>query len=181
MSATAAGRVTLRPFEHDDDTALRPWLGEAIAAVSGMRSTGATTPTDLDDFQGWMRARWPDAICMALISTRGVTGFLVWRPITASWPGRAAGATAIVALAVRRDARNLGYGAEAVELFEDVVKGDALLAPIPRSNGLAVYFWLRAGYRPVTAAEQADLVRDPEHLWMVRAASSDRSDGSPGC
>ncbi|MER3420890.1 MAG: hypothetical protein C4290_10355, partial [Chloroflexota bacterium] len=54
----------------------------------------------------------------------------------------------IEVLAVRADRRNLGYGLEMVMAVEAGWSGRVALAQVPRENGLAVYFWLRTGYRP---------------------------------
>ena len=181
MSGDEISRVRLRPFESGDDCVLRTWLAEAVAAVDGARKAGSDTPTDLDGLRRWMQARWRDAECAAIITARGLAGFLIWQAARQAQAGPTAHSAVIAALAVRQDTRNLGYGAEAVEALEESVGGGQILAAIPRTNGLAVYFWLRAGYRPVALTEQADLARDPAHLWMVRAVSSGRSGASPGC
>ena len=181
MSADAVSRVSLRPFADGDDPLLRPWLAEAVAAVDRARGVGADAPTNLDGLRRWIHARWRDAECAAIVTARGLTGFLIWQAARPPQTGATVHAAVIAALAVRHDARNLGYGAEAVEAVEESVRARQVLAAIPRTNGLAVYFWLRAGYRPVALVEQPDLARDPEHLWMLRAVCSDRSAASPGC
>jgi GNAT superfamily N-acetyltransferase len=76
----------------------------------------------------------------------------------------------ILALAVRRPLRNLGYGAEAVEELEQQEPAGAYLAAVPRTNGLAIYFWLRVGYRPLRVEEDRERARDPATLWMHRAS-----------
>ena len=49
--------------------------------------------------------------------------------------------------------RNLGLGGEAVLALERAHAGiRKARADLPAGNGLAVYFWLRAGYRPVFGA-----------------------------
>jgi hypothetical protein len=90
----------------------------------------------------------------------------------------------IDALAVRRDLRNLGHGVEAVARLEEQHAKTTVYAPIPRTNGLALYFWLRAGYRPVRLDENQKMATDAEHLWMVRRPSAGRSGARasrPGC
>ena len=49
-------------------------------------------------------------------------------------------------------------------------------APVPDNRGLAVYFWLRLGYRPLTAAESpgplVGLNPEPKAgIWMLRAGA----------
>jgi hypothetical protein len=73
-------------------------------------------------------------------------------------------------LTIRRDRRNLGYGAEAVERLEASHPDQRFAAAIPRYNGLAIYFWLRVGYRPVRRDEDRERCHDQEYLWMRRSA-----------
>jgi len=49
--------------------------------------------------------------------------------------------------------RGWGYGSEAVRLFEARQKATRFLAEIDPLNGLALYFWLRLGYRPARSEE----------------------------
>jgi GNAT superfamily N-acetyltransferase len=75
------------------------------------------------------------------------------------------------ALTVRADGRNLGYGQEMVIALEAAYgQGCAVAAAaVPRTNGLAVYFWLRAGYRPVHGRAFRHLTMlTPGPLWMLR-------------
>jgi hypothetical protein len=46
-------------------------------------------------------------------------------------------------------------------------------AGIPEGRGLAVYFWLRLGYRPISSAEAPDAplglgAESRPGIWMVR-------------
>jgi GNAT superfamily N-acetyltransferase len=53
--------------------------------------------------------------------------------------------------------RGWGHGSEAVRLLETEAAGSgAALArvDVPSGNGLALYFWLRLGYRPVVASDR---------------------------
>jgi len=164
VSAVARPRVALRPIERADDAAMRSWLASAYAAVDGERP--ANLPElGLRDFGAAISRRWPEAHCFAVMSEGDPIGFLIAR----SGAGAEQPETAILALAIRADRRNLGYGGEAVMVLEEARPGDRFAAAIPRANGLAVYFWLRTGYRPVTVDEDALRAGDPDHLWMVRA------------
>ncbi len=51
-------------------------------------------------------------------------------------------------LAVAAEHRDRGYGAEAVFTIETLSGAAESYALVPLANGLAVYFWLRIGYRP---------------------------------
>jgi hypothetical protein len=49
--------------------------------------------------------------------------------------------------------RGWGYGSEAVRIFEARSKRARLLAEVDPGFGLALYFWLRLGYRPALRDE----------------------------
>lgn len=170
-------RVALRPLRPEDAPAVEPWLAEAVAAIDGVRPTAAT-PASLSAFREVAAGRWPGAAIDVIIADRhGVNGLLVWRIRSAS--SRAGPAVEIDALAIRAGLRNLGYGAEAVLCLEAVHPSATMLAAVPRLNGLAIYFWLRMGYRPVRLDEEATLARDGERLWMVRGFNPSGTVGSP--
>lgn len=160
----AAGRVTLRPLETDASPD-RPWLAEALAAVGGrdgrVMRTGEIRPAAL-----LLDLSWPTNSIDIIYSDSEDVGFLGWRRDEAEASGR--GGLVITALAVRADRRNLGYGAEAVAALEEHVGAAWAYAAVPRANGLAVYFWLHAGYRPVRVDEAPARALDPACLWMVR-------------
>jgi predicted N-acetyltransferase YhbS len=170
-------RVSLRLLQPDDAAAIEPWLAEAVAAVDGVRP-GPGTPATLAAFGATVSARWPGAAIEVVITEEhGPIGLIVHRVAKPDGPGKAT--LLIGALAVRAGLRNLGYGAEAVVRLEEMYPGATVCAAIPRFNGLAIYFWLRVGYRPVRLDEDAELARDPERLWMVRGVSPSASGGSP--
>jgi GNAT superfamily N-acetyltransferase len=73
--------------------------------------------------------------------------------------------------------RYAGLGAELVVAVETLLRDRwgvvESLAPVPAGRGLAVYFWLRLGYRPLTISEApgsvAGLTGAPyEGIWMSR-------------
>jgi ribosomal protein S18 acetylase RimI-like enzyme len=138
------------------------WLAEAAAAVEG-RGAAATVRT-LDELRrAWDQAYPPGE---TLVATRD-DGVPVALARVRATPGR----LVIDALTVRADARNRGHGQAIVFLLERAraAPGSLAAAGVPRTNGLAVYFWLRAGYRPLyprPADAPSDL--DPSRLWMVR-------------
>src|SRR5262249_11763114 len=139
VSSGSALRVTLRPLTAEDADAVAPWLAEAVAAVDGAR-LGADTAATLDGFCDWTAHRWPNSHRDAIRLKSEPAGFLVWRPCALTGPKD----LQIDALAVRRDLRNLGHGVEAVARLEEQHAKTTVYAPIPRTNGLALYFWLRA-------------------------------------
>ncbi len=71
-------------------------------------------------------------------------------------PGWATVALLAIAVQEQRDA-----AAWAVAMLEAYVQGEArhVRAAVPVEVGLALYFWLRLGYRPVVSSER---------LWMIR-------------
>jgi GNAT superfamily N-acetyltransferase len=165
-------RVRLTPPDEIDSLQL-PWLGEAYAALDGRSGVGTPLASSAD-LVAAAAARWP-AASLALVTLRDgePVGFaLVERRGVA--PERAlsrtrAGSAIIHALAIRRADRNLGHGVEAVTLVEAAEGVARLYAPVPRSNGLALYFWLRAGFRPVRDDDDRERSRDPLNLWMLRS------------
>jgi hypothetical protein len=73
--------------------------------------------------------------------------------------------------------RYRGLGGEAALALERHLRKrfdiEKVYAPIPDWRGLAVYFWLRQGYRPVTFAEApwplTGLLIEPRPgIWMLR-------------
>jgi GNAT superfamily N-acetyltransferase len=49
--------------------------------------------------------------------------------------------------------RGWGYGSEAVRLLEAEAEAARFRADVDAGNGLALYFWLRLGYRPASVGE----------------------------
>jgi GNAT superfamily N-acetyltransferase len=158
-------RVSLRPLAPEEDTNAADWLAEAWAAVDA-RTPDADAPVTVAALRAALDACWPGRQLAAVeIGGLGVSGFIVWCE-------EASGAGPIIAiraLAVRRNQRNLGYGVETVDRLEHDLSGPRLAAAVPRRNGLAVYFWLRAGFRPFRSDEDAERTRDADHLWMIRS------------
>jgi GNAT superfamily N-acetyltransferase len=83
----------------------------------------------------------------------------------------------LVAVAPQR--RFSGLGGEAVLAVEREARTrwgvQRCFAPVPDGRGLAVYFWLRLGYRPLTTQQApwplAGLSDEPRRgLWMLREA-----------
>ena len=150
------------------------WLPEAFAAIDGVRSR-AEHPSTWLDLGAATSARWPGCnVASVHLSDERPCGFVV-----VEVDGADHDAARIRALAIRRALRNLGYGGEVVEQLEAAVPRRRWYAVVPRGNGLAVYFWLRIGYRPVRLDEDEALCRDPAQLWMMREHQPP-SDATPG-
>jgi GNAT superfamily N-acetyltransferase len=169
-AADAVRRLTLRPGDAWIGDEHVPWLAEAWCAIDGLRPAGdaPTTPAGLRDA---VMQRWPAArIDVIDVEMRGIGGFVVWETAPDE-----PDATIIRGLATRRPWRNVGYGGEAVEQLEASRPGSRFIAAVPRWNGLALYFWLRVGFRPVRDGEDRQRARDPDHLWMLRARPAEVS------
>jgi hypothetical protein len=90
-------------------------------------------------------------------------------------------------LAMDPGRRFRGLGGEAgIALDLQLRKGagfDRVYAPVPEGRGLAVYFWLRLGFRPLSFAESPNaplgLTGDSKPgIWMVRDGSAPEGPGS---
>jgi len=67
----------------------------------------------------------------------------------------------ITAVVVRPDKRGLGLGSEGVRLLEEYCASRGIVtfyAQVPLDGGLAFYFWLRLGYRPLGVVEGSMLM-----------------------
>ncbi|HEY8491760.1 MAG TPA: hypothetical protein VIO14_12295 [Dehalococcoidia bacterium] len=163
-SLTAAGpRVRLRPLAEGDRPLVEPWLAEAAAAVRGR---GA--PREPCGFQELVRALAADgwSALFALDLGDGEPSGLLGCQLApdGDW-------CTFTFAALRAGRRVTGYGGEAVLALERRLREAGLAARfragVPHGNGLAVYFWLRIGYRPLLrSAWEAGFA--PGRTWMVR-------------
>jgi hypothetical protein len=87
------------------------------------------------------------------------------------------GSASVAFIAIEPARRFRGLGGEAALALEGHLRSrlgiEAVYAPVPDGRGLAVYFWLRLGYRPLLPAEApgAPLGLQGERMrgiWMVR-------------
>lgn len=144
-----------------------PWLAEAVGAVGGGRLAQGAGAGSTPDRGSTIRDHWPSSEIDIISKAGEAIGFVAWRCGEEAQAGSGC-ALVIEAVSVRADRRNLGYGAEAVEALEARARARRSYAAVPRPNGLAVYFWLHTGYRPVRLDESAARACDPDLLWMVR-------------
>ncbi len=74
-------------------------------------------------------------------------------------------------LAVSPERRRLGIGGRAALALERRLRGKAtcVYTMVPAPIGLALYFWLRLGYQPLTESEwPATLEGSAPSIWMKR-------------
>ena len=159
---TRDARVALRPPTEEDIAAVEPWHDEAVAASVGMPASDAPRLAGrgpgLD--RGWAgalpygiqkrmeaAAADPDAGLQAIVrqSDGTVIGLLDYRVNSA-----AAAWLSVGFIAVAAGQRGWGYGSEAVWLLEAEAQAERFRADVEAGNGLALYFWLRLGYRPTS-------------------------------
>lgn len=76
--------------------------------------------------------------------------------------------------------RGLGLGSEAARLLEGWSRGQGTLrceVLVPKNLGLALYFWLRLGYRPAHATDQEWRTgRDGDIISMIRETSGSQEE-----
>ena len=74
-------------------------------------------------------------------------------------------------LAVRPERRRLGIGGHTALALEERLAPSAerLYVLVPARIGLALYFWLRLGYRPLTQRDWPAPPEEPPAVWMVRS------------
>lgn len=152
-------RVHIRLPTLADQAAIQPWLPEAVAAVRGRDAAPDPTLTLPEAMARWDAELPSGDVWLAHLAGGELIG--VARVRTGP-------ALVVDALAVRRDARNLGYGQEFVFALEQRTGAATGFAGVPRANGLAVYFWLRAGYHPSYPARGDEPPASDSRLWMRR-------------
>jgi GNAT superfamily N-acetyltransferase len=143
--------VTLRPLRKGDVASIFAWLPDAARAAGCDR---LTEPAALMD---------ATKVLVAVESEpSGVVQFETGAPH--------ADAALVRALIVAPDRRRLGIGGRAAVALERRLARTAkrVFVPVPSDFGLALYFWLRLGYRPLTQAEWPAAPGRSPSTWMVR-------------
>ena len=169
-----APRQLLQPGEilQTQRLLLRSATPEDVAAMSAWLSTSALTPDwQIEDLE----ATLPNANTVLVSDKAGEALGLVL--LLSDRPESGDVSVPLVAVAPQR--RFSGLGGEAVLAVEREVRArwgvQRCFAPVPDGRGLAVYFWLRLGYRPLTTQQApwppAGLADEPRRgMWMVREA-----------
>lgn len=87
----------------------------------------------------------------------------------------AAGWLTVRFIALAKQHRGWGYGSEAVRLLEEMSAAERFRADVDAGNGLALYFWLRLGYRPAVREEMFWRSEgDGDIIPMIRVVDADR-------
>ena len=169
-----APRALLQPGEtlETQRLLLRTATPEDVASMSEWLSPSALSPDwQLEDLQ----ATLPSSTAVLVSDKAGeALGLIVLLP---DRPEPDDVSLPLVAVAPQH--RFSGLGGEAVLAVEREVRArwgvHRCFAPVPDGRGLAVYFWLRLGYRPLTTAQApwplAGLSDEPRRgMWMLREA-----------
>jgi len=147
ISASAEPTSVLRPLREADVAAAARWYDEATVLAGSLFPLG-----DLLDSTNRRRT-------LALVEGKdqGPAGLLV---VALGDPED--GWATVTLLIVSQEERELA--ARAVALLEVTVRlaGKHIRAAVPADVGLALYFWLRLGYRPVVADGRLWMIRDLE-------------------
>jgi RimJ/RimL family protein N-acetyltransferase len=140
-----AGRVTLRPVKRVDFAQIEAWYADASAAVRGGE-------IDTSDTIERRSEEAKDRLLTIAADDREPIGLIEYR---VHEPAEGWLSTTFIALKGGR--RGFGYGSEAVRVLEAWAEKShqvtSFLAEINPRNGLALYFWLRVGYRPAHEGE----------------------------
>jgi hypothetical protein len=131
-------RITIEDAAGPSAAFLEPWVQSARSEIYGR----ASDPAGVERLTA--AGQWPEqahAHQHRLIKLHSLPIGLVTYELDG-------GRLLIHELAIARDHRDRGFGAEAVYTIEMLSKASESIAFVPVTNGLAVYFWLRIGYRP---------------------------------
>jgi len=153
------GRIALSPLT-DDALAAMPWVEAALGPEWTLNDFEAARAECegmlISDLEG-------DAMGLALVRLGGTSD----------------SSATIVFLAMQPERRYRGLGGEAGLAVERLVRertgARRVYAAVPEGRGLAVYFWLRLGFRPLSIvdAPKSPLGLTGESqpgIWMLREA-----------
>ena len=149
--------VTLRDLRLDDAAWLDGWLGACAQSVA-YREIDASAPTG----SLFEHLNAENVYGRVVVADGAAIGIAVWRLLPAA-------AALIEFVGVQPSSGRRGYGHQAAERLAEALRADgvtALFAPAPAIHGIAVYFWIRLGFRPLL---QVDWPCKREGLaWLVR-------------
>ena len=127
-------RLLLTPLDRSHLSGLGPWLQEAIEPE--------WSPADIE--AGAVRG---EAALISLAQGEAPVGLAILGD------GPHAKAATVAFVCIEPAMRYRGLGGEAALAIERRLRGglavERVYAPVPETRGLAIYFWLRLGYRPL--------------------------------
>ncbi len=148
---------------------LGPLPPEAFEAMSGWLEAAVAPEWRLEDLRGAIEAHESVLVSDAGGAAIGMAVVLAHQP--------SQDAATIPFLAIDPERRFRGLGGEAGLALEQRLRqklGVAkVYAPVPEGRGLAVYFWLRLGFRPLSAADSPGpplglTDESKPGIWMLR-------------
>jgi len=152
--------VALRPFVPDDAAWLDGWLATAAAAAGHDLALSDEPGAHLAS-----RLRRERTLRARIFESGGdPAGLVIYR---STFPRRGAALFELVALPAALARR--GAGIRAVVLAEHEIAAQKIsvtYAPAPELHGIAMYFWIRLGYRPLLQADWP--CRREGVAWLMR-------------
>lgn len=152
--------LTLRPAVDADVAWLDGWLTSVAASVAYGDATGAGLGLSLVD-----RTRAERSLRARIIMRDGGDAGLVVYRVDA--PQR--GSAIIEIIATPPEQARRGSGTSAAAAVEDELRAAGVrvvYAPAPVVHGIATYFWIRLGYRPLLRGEWP--CERPDVAWLAR-------------
>jgi GNAT superfamily N-acetyltransferase len=143
--------MELRPLRKGDFESLSSWLPDAAKAMGCERLADLGSLGNSHDL---------------LVAVDGEPAGVLQVETGAPTPD----AALVRALLVAPERRRLGIGGRAALALERRLarKAKRIFVVAPSELGLALYFWLRLGYRPLTQAEWPARPERSPATWMVR-------------
>jgi GNAT superfamily N-acetyltransferase len=146
--------MTLRQLRDSDVPTLLDWLPRVAKAIECDRWSG--------------EAALRDAIGRSDVLQFSDEAGAAFVAYTIGAPRRNVARIDLIAVAPER--RRLGIGGRAALTLERRLEKSVrqVYVSVPARIGLALYFWLRLGYRPLTKAEWPMAPGDAPSTWLVR-------------
>lgn len=148
--------LQLRPFADIDAAWLDGWFAPVAASVGYDATGGAAFLAE--------RIHDPTVHASVIVHDDTPVGLVVYRV-----GAPRARAAIIEIVAVPPDYARRGAGMSAVALVEDELRSarvDVVYAPAPAVHGIATYFWIRLGYRPILRPDWP--CERPGVAWLLR-------------
>jgi hypothetical protein len=157
-AAAAVSPAVLRPIEEADVEPIARWYDTAVLLAGSLAPLGK-----LPDSNGRRRP-----LLLTDSANQEPVG-LILATLEDPEPGWATVNLLAIARQEERDVAALG-----VALLEAHLRGEAthIRAAVPADVGLALYFWLRLGYRPIVSGET---------LWLTRELAQLGGRSDAGC